>query len=82
MPEEKKGKNYKSPQRKLVKFFEKSRDQWKEKSLKAKAKVKQLSNRVRFLENSKEQLKNEIKALEAELAQTKKETETEPQKKS
>lgn len=85
MKQEKKGNNYKSPQRKLVKFFEKSRDQWKEKSSKAKAKVKQLTNRVRFLENSKEHLKDKIKALEAELAQVKaqsREIEMETQKKS
>jgi hypothetical protein len=48
---------YKSPRHKLTTFFEKSRDQWKEKCLKAKSKGKQLSNRVRFLENSKENLK-------------------------
>jgi hypothetical protein len=31
--------NYKSPRHKLTKFFEKSRDQWKEKCLKAKSKA-------------------------------------------
>ncbi len=62
---------YKSPRHKLTKFFEKSRDQWKEKCLKSKSKEKQLSNRVRFLENSKENLKIKIKSLEAELAQLK-----------
>ncbi len=60
--------NYKSPRHKLTKFFEKSRDQWKEKCLKAKSKAKQLSNRVRFLENSKENLKMKIESLEEELA--------------
>jgi ribosomal protein L29 len=60
--------DYKSPQHKLTKFFEKSRDQWKEKCLKSKSKVKQLSNRVRFLENSKENLKIKIESLEEELA--------------
>jgi hypothetical protein len=64
-------KKYKSPQHKLTKFFEKSRDQWKEKCLKAKSKVKQLSNRVRFLENSKENLKIKIESLEEELAKIK-----------
>ena len=52
-------------------FFEKSRNQWKEKCLEAKGKVKQLSNRVRFLENSKGQLKNEIQSLKLELAKAK-----------
>jgi uncharacterized protein YlxW (UPF0749 family) len=68
-------------------FLDKSRDQWKEKCSEAKAKVKQLNNRVRFLENSKKRLKNKNKALEAELAQVKaqerlKEIEKETQKKS
>ena len=62
---------YKSPQHKLTQFFEKSRDQWKEKCLKAKSKGKQLSNRVRFLENSKENLKIKIESLEEELAKIK-----------
>lgn len=62
---------YKSPRHKLTKFFEKSRDQWKEKCLKAKSKAKQLSNRVRFLENSKENLKIKIESLEEELAKIK-----------
>jgi prophage DNA circulation protein len=80
-------KKYKSPRRKLVKFFEKSRNQWKEKCQEAKGKVKQLSNRVRFLENSKEQLKNEIQSLKLELATAKSlkkmdEIELETQKKS
>jgi uncharacterized protein YlxW (UPF0749 family) len=78
---------YKSPRRKLVTFFEKSRDQWKEKSSEAKAKVKQLKNRVRFLEKSKEQLKNEVTSLKIELIKAKamnkkKEIEIDEQKKS
>jgi hypothetical protein len=40
---------YKSPRHKLLRFFEKSRDQWKAKCLSAKATVKRLQNRVRFL---------------------------------
>lgn len=78
---------YKSPRRKLVTFFEKSRDQWKEKCSEAKAKVKQLNNRVRFLEKSKEQLKNEITSLKIELTKAKamkktEEIEIDEQKKS
>jgi uncharacterized protein YlxW (UPF0749 family) len=78
---------YKSPRRKLVTFFEKSRDQWKEKSSEAKAKVKQLKNRVRFLEKSKEQLKNEVTSLKIELIKAKamkkkEEIEIDEQKKS
>jgi hypothetical protein len=64
-------KPYKSPPRKLVHFFEKSRDQWKAKCLQAKIAVKGLNNRIRFLESSQEHWKNRAKALEAELAQIK-----------
>ena len=71
MIEVQKGKSYKSPQRKLVKFFEKSRDRWKAKSSEAKIEVKRLKNRVLFLENSKEHWKSRVKELEAELAMVK-----------
>ena len=60
---------FKSPQRKLVRFFEKSRDQWKAKCQTAKATVKRLQNRVRFLERSKAELKTRTRALETEVAQ-------------
>lgn len=62
-------KQYKSPQRKLVKFFEKSRDQWKNKCLDAKTKLKRFSNRIRFLEDSKKKLKEQVKDLKAEISQ-------------
>ena len=60
---------YKSPRRKLVRFFEKSRDQWKAKCQTAKATVKRLQNRVRFLERSKGQWKTRAQTLEAEVTQ-------------
>lgn len=60
-------KTYKSPRRKLVKFFEKSRDQWKAKCREAKALVKRLKNRVRFLEHSRDRWKAKAAALDAEL---------------
>jgi chromosome segregation ATPase len=60
---------YKSPQRKLVRFFEKSRDQWKTKCQTAKATVKRLENRVRFLEHSKAQWKSRTQTLEQEVSQ-------------
>jgi hypothetical protein len=62
-------KVYKSPQRKLVRFFEKSRDQWKAKCRETKALVKRLKNRVRWLEHSRDRWKRQAQALEAELAQ-------------
>jgi len=66
-----KDKTYKSPVRKLVHFFEKSRDQWKSKHHTAKASVKRLENRVRFLEKSKGQWKNRVQELEMEVARLK-----------
>ena len=62
---------YKSPPRKLLRFFLKSRDQWKAKCQRAKGRVKRLENRVRFLETSKAQWKSKAQALEAENAQLK-----------
>ncbi len=59
---------YSSPPRKLIRFFEKSRDQWKSKCQTAKATVKRLQNRVRFLERSKAQWKERAQQLEAEVA--------------
>jgi predicted nucleic acid-binding Zn-ribbon protein len=64
-------KRYKSPQRKLVKFFEKSRDAWKAKCGEAKRTVKRLKNRIRFLQQSKEQWKDRARNLERELEQLK-----------
>jgi len=64
-------KEYKSPRRKLVKFFEKSRDQWKAKCFNAKAMAKKQSNRIRFLEASKEKWKSKAIELEKELARMK-----------
>lgn len=64
-------KPYKSPPRKLVSFFEKSRDQWKAKCLDAKARVKRHRNRLRFLATSKERWKHRVTVLTVELAQLK-----------
>ena len=66
-----KAKSYKSPQRKLVHFFEKSRGQWKAKCQEAKTSVKRLSNRMRFLEKSKDRLKDRVRGLEADIAKLK-----------
>ena len=60
-------KDYKSPMRKLVKFFEKSRDSWKTKCQEAKYKVKILQNKVRYLEKRKAELDKRVKELEKEL---------------
>jgi hypothetical protein len=64
-------KPYKSPRRKLVKFFEKSRNQWKTKCIDAKAVVKKLNNRLRYLEANKNEWKRKAIELEKELARIK-----------
>lgn len=71
MQKEPEAKSYKSPQRKLVRFFERSRNQWKAKCQEAKSKVKQLKNKVRFLEESRQHWKGRTKELEGEIAQMK-----------
>jgi hypothetical protein len=62
---------YTSPPRKLLRFFLTSRDQWKAKYQRAKATVKRLENRVRFLEKSKAEWKSRARALEKENARLK-----------
>jgi len=64
-------KRYKSPRRKLVKFFEWSRNQWKAKCIDAKATVKKLKNRIRYLEASKNEWKARAMELEKELTRIK-----------
>ena len=63
-------KVYTSPVRKLVRFFEQSRDQWKRKCRAAKAKVKRLAQRVQRLEQSRANWKGRAKTLEQELARS------------
>ena len=60
-------RKYKSPGRKLVKFFENSRNQWKAKCQKAKYKGKLLKNKIRYLIKNKEELKMQVKELENEI---------------
>ena len=62
------GEPYKSPQRKLLRFFDTSRAQWKAKCRAAKATIKVLKNRIGFLEESRERWKRRAQALEQEVA--------------
>lgn len=62
-----KDKTYKSPVRKLARFFEQSRDQWKAKCRAAKALVKRLKQRIRRLEESRAQWKRRAQELKAEM---------------
>lgn len=57
----------KSPLRKRVKFFEQSRNQWKDKYQVAKKTIKRLSNRVRYLETRATQWKQRAIIAEKEL---------------
>lgn len=68
-------KEYKSPIHKLLPFFERSRDRWKEKCMTAKSAVKQLKNRTAQLSRSRQRWKElarergrELEALQRELA--------------
>ncbi len=54
-----------------MRFFERSRDQWKAKCLEAKATAKGLKHRIRYLEQSKVEWKTKAKELEKELARMK-----------
>jgi len=63
-------KNYKSPVRKLLKFFEKSRDNWKEKYQLTKKENKQLKDKLRVLEASKQKWKSEAMTFRKKLKQS------------
>lgn len=62
-------KNYTSPQRKLVKFFERSRDRWKAKSRGAKTVLKRLGTRLRRLERSNADYQRQLRALQTQVAE-------------
>ena len=57
-------KTYKSPLKKLVRFFEQSRDNWKNKYFEKKKELKKATNRIYDLEGRKDEWKE--RALEAE----------------
>ena len=73
--------NWKSPLRKLVRFFQRSRDRWKAKYAAKKQQYKLMSNQVRAVEKSRaqwkqaaEQAQQQIRELRDELEQYKKST--------
>ena len=61
--------SYKSPIRKLVNFFEKSRDNWKEKYQRNKKENNKLKNKVCALKASQEKWKSETLLLRKQLKQ-------------
>ena len=71
-------KAFRSPQAKLLRFFEKSRNGWKRKCREAKDDVKRLSNNVAALQRSRNRWKvlaqersDEIRQLRQELEEAK-----------
>ena len=62
-------KIYTSPQRKLVKFFERSRDRWKAKSRAAKTVLKRLGTRLGRLERSNAAYQQQLTALQTQVAE-------------
>ena len=58
---------YKSPKHKLIRFFEKSRNEWKIKAQNAKIALKKLTNRISFLEKSRSNWKVKAKKFEYDL---------------
>ncbi len=57
-------KTYKSPLKKLVRFFERSRDSWKNKYLEKKKELKRAKNQIYDLKKRKEDWKD--RAIKAE----------------
>lgn len=66
---------YKSPASKLVRFFRKSRDQWKEKCQERKRLCRKLSNQVRVVEASRRRWKQEAKDARREVQKARREVE-------
>jgi chromosome segregation ATPase len=62
-------KTYSSPQRKLVKFFERSRNQWKAKAGAAKTVLKRLGTRMRRLERSTADYQQQLVAVQGQVAE-------------
>lgn len=70
--------SYRSPIRKLVRFFEKSRDNWKYKCQEAKKRIKLMGNQLRAVEKSREQWRSraeqsqqQVRELQQELTKLK-----------
>jgi len=75
---ENKSQEYRSPHRKLISFFRKSRDNWKRKCQDSKERCRYYANQSRAAERSRDHwraqakaAKRRVQALERELAQQK-----------
>lgn len=67
---------YRSPLRKLVRFFQKSRDGWKEKSQQGKVVIKRLTNRMYAMKRSRDRWKTVAKRQRQELQELRRQLET------
>jgi predicted nucleic acid-binding Zn-ribbon protein len=70
-----KDKTFTSPMPKLVRFFLRSRDAWKEKCQQAKECLKRVKNEVYALRKSRDEWKEHAKQQEQELTQLRRELE-------
>jgi hypothetical protein len=70
-----KDKVYKSPVKKLARFFEKSRDQWKAKYCEAKTTIVYLRNRANSLEKSRDHWKRQAQEAREKLKDYEEQTE-------
>jgi hypothetical protein len=61
--------SYRSPRTKLLRFFVRSRDGWKQKCQVAKLRIKRLSNRLQKLKVSRDRWKEQYRTLSNELQQ-------------
>lgn len=62
-------KEFRSPQRKLVQFFHRSRDRWKQKHQELKRRCKRLANQVAAVEKSREHWRTEVRSLRQRVAE-------------
>lgn len=69
------GLNWKSPLRKLVKFFERSRNGWKEKYAAKKQECKLMGNQVRAVEKSRAKWRQAAEEAQQQVVQLQKELE-------
>ncbi len=53
-------RSFKTPESKLVRFFEKSRDRWKTKTKDAKYQIKLLRKKIKYMEHHKKEYKATI----------------------
>jgi hypothetical protein len=66
---------FKSPIRKLSRFFRSSRDGWKQKHHKLRARCKKLSNQVRAVERSREKWRDRVNEQQQRIRELEREVE-------